>query len=116
MYVYLLSKSGLPVDLTGMPSVPSTWLHCRLSTLSLVTFCTVKSLIIIIIIIIISEIFTHYLCSLFYFIINFFLVGLIAALWSDNSSVRKWVISKPCEVFRKKYDDVQDLLQRLSYG
>ena len=51
IYVYLLSKSGLPVDLTGMPSVP-TWLHCQLSTLSLVSFCTVKSLIIIIIIII----------------------------------------------------------------
>ena len=51
IYVYLLSKSGLPVDLTGMPSVPPTWLHCQLSTLSLVTFCTVKSLIIIIIII-----------------------------------------------------------------
>ena len=38
----------------------------------------------------------------------------MAALWSDNSSERKWVISKPCEVFRKKYDDVQDLLQKLS--
>ena len=38
----------------------------------------------------------------------------MAALWSDNSSVRKWVISKPCEVFIKKYDDVQDLLQKLS--
>ena len=62
----------------------------------------------------ISEIFTHYLCSLFYFIINFFLVRLMGALWSDNSSVRKWVISKPCEVFRKKYDDVQGLLQKLS--
>ena len=38
----------------------------------------------------------------------------MAALWSDNSSARKWVISKPCEVFRKKYDDAQDLLQKLS--
>ena len=43
IYIHLLSKSGLPVDLTGMPSVPPTWLHCQLSTLSLVTFCTVKS-------------------------------------------------------------------------
>lgn len=47
-------------------------------------------------------------------ILYIFIVGLMSSLWRDNKSVRTWKITRPCSVFRQKYDHIQDHLQWIS--
>ena len=41
-------------------------------------------------------------------------VDLMSALWRNDKSVKVWKIPKPCDVFRAKYDSIQENLQNIS--
>ena len=38
----------------------------------------------------------------------------MSSLWVSDHSIRKWVLKRPCEVFRKKYDMVQGQIMDIS--
>ena len=42
------------------------------------------------------------------------IVGLMAALWRNDKSVRKWHLPRPCATFRDKHNKIQDQLKALS--
>lgn len=41
-------------------------------------------------------------------------VDLMSAQWRRDKSVKLWQIPRPCEIFRQKYDLVQEQLQNIS--
>ena len=38
----------------------------------------------------------------------------MSALWRNDKSVKVWKIPRPCDVFRAKYDSIQENLQNIS--
>ena len=42
------------------------------------------------------------------------IVGLMSTLWISDASIRKWILRRPCEIFRDKYDTVTEQLKKIS--
>ena len=38
----------------------------------------------------------------------------MSTLWAPDSSIRKWLLPRPCEIFRDKYDTVTEQLRKIS--
>lgn len=47
-------------------------------------------------------------------VIILIIVGLMRALWVQDHTIRKWILPRPCEIFRTKCDAVQDQIQQIS--
>jgi hypothetical protein len=41
-------------------------------------------------------------------------VGLIGAMWQKNKDVKVWKLKRPCSVFERKYDLIQQQLEDIS--
>ncbi len=41
-------------------------------------------------------------------------IQLMRALWVQDHQVRKWILARPCEIFRAKYDTVQEQIRQIS--
>ena len=41
-------------------------------------------------------------------------VSLLSTLWVSNTSVRKWTLSRPCDIFQRKHDEVVQQLVTIS--
>ena len=41
-------------------------------------------------------------------------VGLMSTLWISDATVRKWILCRPYEIFRDKYDTVTEQLEKIS--
>ena len=38
----------------------------------------------------------------------------MTAMWVKDHAIRKWILPRPCEIFEKKYDSVQQQITRIS--
>ena len=38
----------------------------------------------------------------------------MSTLWISDATVRKWILCRPCEIFRDKYDTVTEQLKKIS--
>lgn len=47
-------------------------------------------------------------------VIFIFIVGLMTALWVSDTTVKKWILKRPSDVFCEKYDGVQQQIMQIS--
>ena len=37
----------------------------------------------------------------------------MSSLWTSDTKIRKWILSRPCEIFREKYDTVAEQVMKI---
>ena len=50
----------------------------------------------------------------FMFPFSHIIVGLLSTLWVSDSTVRKWILPRPCEVFCNQYNTVNEKIKKIS--
>ncbi len=51
------------------------------------------------------------LCFILY---TCYAVGLMASQWKPSKEIKEWKLTRPCEVFQKKYDSITETITKLS--